>query len=177
MHESGKSVECRNCPESFYNMMAYLAHRLEKHPDMVRSRKKTNQKTKQEKAKAVSKNVIETTSTVKQRNASPNTRCVLCGKIFETLGSYKVHKYEHLNYTKDEVRTYCIDRIYPCKTCDRKFSSLKQIVSHVATHLVKTHECKICGQMFSFYLYRKHENELHKEHKCLICHEVFYGKL
>lgn len=105
-----------------------------------------------------------------------NKHCILCGEEFDTINLYITHKYKHLQYTKEELRIYGIDRIYPCKICDGQFSSLDIIVAHMAKHMQKTNKCEICNEEFSYFLYNKHWKQVHDQVTCQTCKEVFQGK-
>lgn len=160
-------------------MASFRAHKIEKHSDIWEPRECTICGLMLE-TPAISKKHLRVAHSKKQSKKQPvtfnNRLCVLCGKEFDTIKLYTAHKYNHLQYTKEELRSYGIDRIYPCKFCNRQFSSLGITVDHIANHMEKTHTCEICNEKFSYFLYNKHKKQIHDEVKCDDCGEMFVGR-
>lgn len=175
IHDSGKTFDCRLCPESFYNMASFQAHRKEKHPSVWEPRECPDCGIMLVNQRMSSKHFRIAHLRKPSKQPTNNKCCILCGKEFETLRLYIEHKHKHLQYTKDDLRTFNIEKIYPCKICNTKFSSMVNIVAHIATHMEKTHECKSCNELFSFYMYKNHMKEFHEEVTCEICKEVLLG--
>lgn len=152
-----------------------MAHKREKHPDVWEPRKCPECDIMLINQRMSSKHLRIAHLRTPTKEPTNNKCCILCGKQFDTIKLYMEHKNAHLQYTKEELRTFGIERIYPCKICNSQFSSLSNIVAHVATHMEKTHECKSCNQIFSFYMYKRHMKQVHDELKCKICKEVLLG--
>lgn len=157
-------------------MTSFRAHKREKHSDIWEPRECTQCGIMLE-TPSISKKHLRLAHSKMQPKKNPvnNRLCVLCGKEFDTMKLYITHKYKHLQYTKEELRSYGIDRIYPCKFCNRQFSSLGITVDHIANHMEKTHTCEICNEKFSYFLYNKHKKQIHDEVKCEDCEQVFVG--
>lgn len=156
-------------------MVSFIAHKREKHSGIWEPRNCTECGIMLLNSRMSNKHFRVKHLRKPIRKPTNNKCCVLCGKEFETIKLYIEHKYQHLQYTKDELRIYGIERVYPCKICNSKFSSLEIVVGHIATHMEKTDECQQCNEKFSYYLYKKHMKQVHDKITCYICTEVFIG--
>lgn len=176
IHESGKRFDCKLCPESFYSMVSFIAHKKEKHSNIWKPRECPECGVMLENARMSNKHFRLVHLRKPKQDPSNNRRCVLCGLEFETIKLYIEHKYQHFQYTKDELRNYGIEKIYPCKICNTQVSSWGSIVTHMANHLDKTHECQYCHEKFSYFVYKRHMRHFHNEVTCNLCKEVFLGR-
>ena len=77
-------------------------------------------------------------------------KCVVCSKVFETLGGLRLHKkvYQHGTYDCKECKKISLDekshqthvlihdpnRRYPCDVCKHRFSYEKDLQRHIQIH-------------------------------------------
>ncbi|XP_045783614.1 zinc finger protein 616-like [Maniola jurtina] len=125
-------------------------------------------------------------------------QCFSCGKKYSLKGSLKKHEMIHCNPPPRQQCPICgkmvcayrvkahalihSEKQYPCKLCDKKFSSLysyqlhlKYTRQHADTQALK-YKCSLCGKYYrSPGELRDHHNYRHEAksiHKCPICHTV-----
>lgn len=178
IHDTGKKFDCKYCPEVFYNIESFRSHQNEQHSDIWKPRQCTqcgqmlDTKTMARQHRSAHSDITKGSGTIIN-----NTCCIFCGEKFDTLKQYLSHKYEHLQCTKEELKNYGIDGVYPCKVCGSVFSSLNNLVAHLASHMEKSYTCEICDKKYSYYDFKKHVKMIHTKVECNLCSKVFQGKL
>ena len=107
---------------------------------------------------------------VKKVRSDNSGVCSLCGKFYVNASSLREHHLTHTN-----------TRPFPCKFCDLRFFSNKQVQVHTMRKhtMERPHQCQICGKRFVIPYELKTHMICHtgqKDAQCKICLRFFRDK-